>query len=118
MQQLSDDRLIAYLDGELEVAQRREVEAWLDADPAARHRMAALAESATLRRLALEEAIREPVPDRLVAAARGETAPPEAGAQILPLRRRVGAEIVRPRAWRIGLPVAASLFGLFVGGGV
>ena len=35
MQQRSDDRLVAYLDGELEVAQRREVEAWLEADPAA-----------------------------------------------------------------------------------
>ena len=119
MQQRSDDRLIAYLDGELEIAQRREVEAWLDADPSARHRMAALAESANLLRLAFDEAIREPVPDRLVAAARGETAPPpQAGAQILPLRRRVGAQIVSPRAWRIGLPVAASLFGLLVGGGV
>ena len=118
MQQLSDDRLIAYLDGELEVAQRREVEAWLDADPAARQRMAALAESANLLRLAFDEAIREPVPDRLVAAARGETAPPQPGAQILPFRRLAGAQIVAPRVWRIGLPVAASLFGLLVGGGV
>src|SRR5262249_7265667 len=119
MQQRSDDRLIAYLDGELEIAQRREVEVWLDADPSARHRMAALAESASLLRLAFDEAIREPVPDRLVAAARGETAPPpQAGAQILPLRRRVGAQIVSPRALRIWFPVAASLFGLLVGGGV
>jgi anti-sigma factor RsiW len=118
MQQRSDDRLIAYLDGELEVAQRREVEAWLDADPAARQRMAALAESANLLRLAFDEAIREPVPDRLVAAARGETSPPQAGAQILTFRRRAGAQIVAPRVWRIGLPVAASLFGLLVGGGV
>jgi len=118
MQQRNDDRLIAYLDGELEVAQRREVEAWLDADPAARRRMAALAESANLLRLAFDEAIREPVPDRLVAAARGETAAPQAGAQILPFRRRMGVQIVAPRVWRIGLPVAASLFGLLVGGGV
>jgi anti-sigma factor RsiW len=118
MQQRNDDRLIAYLDGELEVAQRREVEAWLDADPAARRRMAALAESANLLRLAFDEAIREPVPDRLVAAARGETVAPQAGAQILPFRRRMGAQIVAPRVWRIGLPVAASLFGLLVGGGV
>ena len=43
MQQRSDDRLVAYLDGELEAAQQSEVEAWLDADPAARQRMAALA---------------------------------------------------------------------------
>jgi anti-sigma factor RsiW len=118
MQQRSDDRLVAYLDGELEVAQRREVEAWLDADPAARQRMAALAESAHLLHLAFAEAIHEPLPERLIAAARGETAPPQAGAQILPFRRRLGAQIAAPRRWRTGLPVAASLLGLLVGGGV
>ena len=118
MQQRNDDRLVAYLDGELEVAQRREVEAWLDADPSARRRMAALAESAHLLRLAFDEPIHEPVPDRLIAAARGETAPPQSGAQILPFRRRLGAQIVAPRRWRMGLPVAASLLGLLVGGGI
>jgi anti-sigma factor RsiW len=45
MQRLDDERLVAYLDGELETAQRREVEAWLDADPAARQQLAALADS-------------------------------------------------------------------------
>ena len=118
MQQRSDERLVAYLDGELEMAQRREVEAWLDADPVARQRMAALAESAHLLRLALDEAVHEPVPERLIAAARGETAPPQAGAQILPFRRRLGARIVPPRRWRMGLPVAASLLGLLVGSGI
>jgi anti-sigma factor RsiW len=118
MQQRSDDRLVAYLDGELEVAQRREVEAWLDADPAACRRMAALAEAAHLLRLAFDEAFHEPVPDRLIAAARGEAAPPQSGAQILPFRRRLGAQIVAPRRWRMGLPVAASLLGLLVGSGI
>jgi anti-sigma factor RsiW len=117
MQQRSDDSLVAYLDGELEVAQRREVEAWLEADPAARQRMAALAESASLLRLALDEAIREPIPERLIVAAGGETALSQASAQILPFRRRRGAQIAVPRVWRIGLPIAASLFGLLVGGG-
>jgi anti-sigma factor RsiW len=118
MQQRSDDRLVAYLDGELEVAQRREVEAWLDADPAARRRMAALAESAHLLRLAFDEAIHEPVPDRLIAAARGEAAPLQSGAQIVPFRRRLGAQSVAPRRWGMGLPVAASLLGLLVGSGI
>ena len=118
MQQRSDDRLVAYVDGELEVAQRREVEAWLDADSAARQRMAALAESAHLLRLAFDEAIHEPVPERLIAAARGETAPPQAGAQILPFRRRLGAQIVAPRRWRVWMPVAASLFGILLGSGI
>ena len=81
MQQRSDDRLVAYLDGELEMAQRREVEAWLDADPAARRRMAALAESAHLLHLAFDEVMREPVPDRLIIAMR----PPSTGLLVLPV---------------------------------
>jgi len=80
--------------------------------------MAALAESAHLLRLAFDEAIHEPVPDRLIAAARGEAAPPQSGAQILPFRRRLGAQIVAPRRLRMGLPVAASLLGLLVGSGI
>jgi len=117
MQQRSDDRLVAYLDGELDVAQRREVEAWLDADPAACRQMAALAEAAHLLRLAFDEAIHEPVPDRLIAAARGETTAPQAGAEIVPFRQRVSAQIVEPRRWRMGLPVAASILGILVGSG-
>ena len=40
MQKRSDEALVAYLDGELDTAERRDVEAWLDADPAARERLA------------------------------------------------------------------------------
>lgn len=115
MPQRSDDRLVAYLDGELEMSQRREVEAWLDADPAARRRMAGLAESARLLRLALDEPLHEPVPDRLIAAARGEV---PSAAQILPFRRRLGAQIEARRVWRMRLPVAASLVGLLIGSGI
>jgi anti-sigma factor RsiW len=118
MPQRSDERLVAYLDGELETAQRREVEAWLDADPAARRELAALVESAHLLRLAFDEALHEPVPDRLIAAARGEAAPPRTGAQILPFRRSLGEQIAAPpRRW-VALPVAASILGLVLGGAI
>jgi anti-sigma factor RsiW len=117
MQRLGDDRLVAYLDGELETAQRREVEAWLDADPAARQQLAALADSTHLLRLAYDAVIHEPVPDRLIAAARGETSAAQAGAQILPFQRRGGTLAVTSRRWWITLPAAASLFGILVGGG-
>jgi anti-sigma factor RsiW len=116
MQRLGDDRLVAYLDGELETAQRREVEAWLDADPAARQQLAALADTTHLLRLAYDAVVHEPVPDRLIAAARGETAA-QAGAQIMPFQRRAGTLEMSSRRWWITLPVAASLFGLIVGGG-
>src|SRR6266446_2135802 len=110
MQKRSDHRLIAYLDGELEMAERRDIEAWLDTDPAAREKLAALAESANLVRLAFDEILQEPVPDRLIVAARGEPASAEAGAQILPFRgRRGSARVSALRHWRIGLPMAASL---------
>ena len=73
MQQRNDELLIAYLDGELGPSERREVEGWLDIDPVAREKLAALAGSAGLVRLAFDEIMHEPIPDRLIAAARGET---------------------------------------------
>src|SRR5206468_13111843 len=94
MQRLGDDRLVAYLDGELETAQQREVEAWLDADPAARQQLAALAESTRLLRLAFDAVVYEPVPDRLIAAGRGQAAAAQAGAEVLPVQRRAGAGAV------------------------
>ena len=117
MQRLGDDRLVAYLDGELETAQRREVEAWLEADPAARQQMTALADSTHLLRLAYDDVLHEALPDRLIAAARGETIAAQAPAQILPFHGRAGARPMVSNRWWIALPVAASLFGLLVGGG-
>ena len=46
MQKHSDEALVAYLDGELDDAERAHVEAWLDADPAVRERLTALGQSA------------------------------------------------------------------------
>ena len=117
MQKRSDEALVAYLDGELETARRHEVEAWLDADPAARQRLVELTRSAHLVRLAFDEVMREPVPDRLIVAARGGAAPPIPAAQILPMRRGLSGERTAARRWWFGLPVAASLLGLLVGGG-
>jgi anti-sigma factor RsiW len=119
MQKRSDDRLIAYLDGELEMAERREIEAWLDTDPAAREKLARLAESANNVRLAFDEVMHEAVPDRLIAAARGEMATAEPSAQVLSFKKRQGtARRTVSRHWWMGLPVAASLFGLLMGGGI
>jgi anti-sigma factor RsiW len=117
MQRLGDDRLVAYLDGELETTQRREVEAWLDTDPAARQQLAALADSTRLLRLAYDGVLHEALPDRLIAAARGETIEAQAGARILPFHGRASVRTVMSKRTWIALPVAASLFGLVVGGG-
>jgi anti-sigma factor RsiW len=119
MPKRGDDCLIAYLDGEIETTERREIEAWLDADPAARERLVALAESANLVRLAFDEVLHEPVPERLIAAARGETTSREPGGEVVLFKSRQEAGQTAPsRRWWIGLPVAASLFGLLAGGSV
>ncbi len=98
MQQRSEDRLIAYLDGEVDVSERRAIEAWLDSDPAARDKLAALAQSDALVRSAFDEVMHEPLPDRLIAAARGERIPAEPSAKIVPFRRGRGTGAPLPRA--------------------
>ncbi len=119
MQKRSDDRLIAYLDGEVDVSERREIEAWLDTDPAARDKLAALAQSAALVRSAFDEVMHEPLPDRLIAAARGERVSAGPIAKLVPLRRGQGTgSTPAARSWWLGLPLAASLFGLLLGGAV
>jgi len=117
MQRRSDDHLVAYLDGEVKAEEQREIEAWLATDPAARERLAALSESANLLRLAYDEVFHEPVPDRLIAAARGETALAEPSAQVLPFKvGQVASRETATRPWWMGMPVAASVFGLLLGG--
>ena len=115
MQKRSDETLVAYLDGELDSAERQHVEAWLAADTAARDRLAGLAQSATLVRSAYAEIVNEPIPERLIAAARGETSPHEA--EILVLKRSRRPIVTMPAGrWGIGIAAAAGLFGLMLGG--
>jgi len=115
MPQRADADLIAYVDGELAPAERREVEAWLAADPAARERLLALCETDALVRRAFAETLQEPVPEPLLAAAR-EAAP---SATILPFRPVAALRAGPPPWWRgwAALPAAAALFGLLLGGG-
>ena len=119
MQKRSDDRPIAYLDGEVDGSESREIEAWLDSDPAARDKLAALAESAALVRSAFDQVMHEPLPERLIAAARGERVSAEPSAKIVPFGRgqRTGGASAA-HSWWFGLPLAASLFGLLLGGSV
>jgi anti-sigma factor RsiW len=123
MQKHSDEALVAYLDGELDPAERRHVEAWLDADPAVRERLAALAHSTDLVRSAYADIVNEPVPERLLAAARGESATAAKapsgegqGAEIHVLRPRRAKPTALGRRWYIGAAAAAGLFGVVIGG--
>ena len=114
MQKPSDDVLVAYLDGELDSGLRAEVEAWLERDAAMRDRATELAESARLLRTAFDPVLHEPVPERLIAAARGETT--AAVIDIAAERsKRTGRLSGRP--W-LQWAAAAGVAGLLIGGGV
>jgi anti-sigma factor RsiW len=118
MQKPGDELLVAYLDGELDGARREEVERWLDRDPAARERVALLGESTALIKAAFDEGLREPVPGRLIAAARGETSlgtEGPAGGNVVSFRAKAKPPL--HRRWWVTVPAAASLFGLVVGAG-
>jgi anti-sigma factor RsiW len=125
MQRPSDEMLVAYLDGEVEETVAVEVEAWLEQDPELRLRLQALTESATHIRDAFEEILREPVPDRLMAAARGRetvaAVEPARSATILSFGARLASSTARKgmanRRWGLGVAAAASLSFLVIGAG-
>jgi len=122
MPQRNDELLVAYLDDELDTPERQHVEAWLDADPVARERLAALTQSADLLREAFVDIVDEPVPERLIAAASGLTAagaataaPAQPEAEILQWRpRRFAAPGSIAQRW-VGMAAAAGLFGIAIG---
>lgn len=109
MQKPSDETLVAYLDGELDTSARAEVETWLDADAVMRGQVADLTETAGALRAAFDPVLHEPIPERLLAAARGETAVVNLAAA------RQKRLMSRPWAqWA----AAAGVAGLLIGGGV
>jgi anti-sigma factor RsiW len=122
MQKPSDELLVAYLDDELDEPQRAAVEGWLARDGAVRDQVARLSEGAALLRAAFDEVLREEVPGRLIAAARGaEQTDGEAArqAKVVPFHgSRRAAGFVAARHWWIAVPIAASFCGLIVGGGL
>jgi anti-sigma factor RsiW len=108
----SDEKLTAYLDGALDPAERAAIARWLEHDLSVRLRAAALGESAALLRAVYDEVLREPVPARLIAAARG--------GKIVDLTAERAARqppVAARRPWA-QWAVAASLFCLFLGAGL
>jgi anti-sigma factor RsiW len=107
----NDETLIAYLDGELDGSVRDEVVAALESDAMLRDRVGRLTDSAAMLRAAMDEVLREPVPQRLLDAAHGKS--PRVIDLVAERARRMGAVTLRPN-WRdrrfwVGGAVAASL---------
>jgi anti-sigma factor RsiW len=119
MRQPSDETLIAYLDGELDIAAREEVAAAMDREPQLRERASALTDSAAVLRAAMDEVLREDVPQRLIDAARGSTERSVIDLMAERARRISVANLTQQwgtRRFWVGAAVAASLC-LFVGAG-
>jgi anti-sigma factor RsiW len=111
---ISDEMLMAYADGELDAASRARVEAAMQEDPeigkrVARHR--ALRET---MQGAFSDVLNEPVPERLIQAARGQTAAPKSAVVDLSAAREAARRKIRrpcvgnrPRS----PPVSCSVWG-------
>jgi len=109
MREFDDATLVAYVDGECDPATATAIAEASARDAELRARIAVFQESAVMVRAAFADLVDEPVPERLIAAARGAPAP-AGGATVVPFHRR-------PAARWIALPLAASLAALVIGAG-
>ena len=115
MVELTDETLVAYVDGQLDARTAAEVEAALAGDPAARATVHRFAESARLAQAAFDEALHREIPEALLRTLEQE---PEPAAKVESLAaRRVQRRASSLRGGTLGgwaLPLAASI-ALFVG---
>lgn len=113
MTQLTDEMLVAYVDGELSPEDSAEVERAWKADQKVREAVQVFRDSAEWSRRAFDDVLREPVPERLIRAASGE-----AYAQGAETATPVAAPGRPRRARLVGLAMAASIaLAIGIGGG-
>ena len=106
---LPDEVLMAYADGNLDAKARAEVEQAIANDPQIARRVAAHKELQTRIKATFDPVIGEPVPERLLAAARATSRPRES-AVVVPLRPKAARQ---PR-----LPYWGAIAASFVMGAV
>ena len=105
-----DETLMAYVDGELDAPARAAVEAAMTADPALAQRVARQQALRARLRQAFDPVLAEPVPERLVATARG-AATPGVSAKVTELRRAR-----RHWSWpQLAAMAASLLIGVLLG---
>lgn len=122
---LPDELLMAYVDGELPPSEAERIADRLAVDPEARARADMFAQTHALVGQAFASVARDPVPERLLVAARGQrtstTAAP-AASSALPAERAANVMPFPPRAAATGGPrwrplaLAASIAALLAGG--
>jgi hypothetical protein len=115
---VSDEALMAYADGEVDEATRAIIETAMRENPEIRRR---IAEHRALRETmqgAFSAILEEPVPQRLIDAARGQTAAPAGGHVVDLARARRAAAGQAPgsrRSWQPAAMAASLLVGLALG---
>jgi hypothetical protein len=114
---ISDETLMAYADGELDAAARASVEAAMQEDPEVAGRVARHRALREAMRGAFSAVLEEPVPDRLTAAARGQTVAPTGSVVDLSLARKAARQEVSAatRRWQPAAMAASLLLGLGLG---
>jgi anti-sigma factor RsiW len=118
MNRVDDVMLMAYVDGEVDAATAREIEAAMAADPAVAARAQRMRDGAAITRSAFADVLHEPVPDRLIAALAGGgtlgAATAAAAANVVRLEpRKSGATTMGGGV--MGWAMAAGLAALIVG---
>jgi hypothetical protein len=111
---ISDETLMAYADGELDAATRASIEAAMQEDPEIAKRVARHRALREAMQGAFSNVLEEPVPERLIAAARGQNTAPK-GAVVLTLAREA---VRRKTSLRSGWQPAAMAASLALGVGL
>jgi anti-sigma factor RsiW len=113
---ISDETLMAYADGELDAATRATVEAAMRENPEIGRRVAHHRALRDAMRGAFSAVLDEPVPERLIAAARGRTGAAKAAVVDLSIAREAARRKVTaaPR-WQPAAMAASLLLGLGLG---
>ncbi|MDB6162212.1 MAG: hypothetical protein JWO04_5918 [Gammaproteobacteria bacterium] len=112
----SDDILMAYADGELDLGTRAQVEDAIAADPEIARRVAAHQALRNTLRSGFDKVLDEPVPDHLIAAARATSRVRSENRVVVPLRPRRARTFALPSwAWpRWGAIAASFVLGALV----
>lgn len=118
MTQITDEKLVAYVDGELSAEEAAEVDQALQTDQRVREAVQVFRDTADLSRRAYDDMLHEPVPERLIQAASGEetpavtSMPPRVEAPARPQNRLAGLAMAASIALAVGLGGGFGLFQL------
>jgi hypothetical protein len=95
----SDEDLMAFADGELDEIKRKQIEDAINRDPEIARRVASHRDLKNAVHKSFEPVLEQPVPDRLITAARAaaKSAPRESKSNVVPLRGRGAPAHQRPR---------------------